>query len=92
MLLEALMGATLDEIVDDYMISFYNYYGIDKEQEPERYQAVLDNNVIAMLFHVTGTESVEELKQTDLEAAVTTYLIDAGMIQDDITVLKEKLS
>ena len=92
MLLEALMGATLDEIIDDYMISFYNYYGIDKEQEPERYQAVLDNNVIAMLFHVTGTESVEELKQTDLEAAVTTYLIDAGMIQDDITVLKEKLS
>lgn len=91
MLLEALMGATLDEIIDDYMISFYNYYGIDKEQEPERYQAVLDTNLMAMLFHVTGTESVEELRQTDLEAAVTEYLIEAGMIQDDISILKEKL-
>lgn len=91
MMLEALMGATLDEIIDDYMITFYNYYGIDKDQEPERYQAVLDVNLMAMLFHVTGTETVEELRQTDLEAAVSAYLMDAGMTQADILVLKEKL-
>lgn len=90
MLLEALMGATLDEIVDDYMLSFYNYYGIDKDKEPERYQAVLDVNLIEMLCHVTG-ESVEKLNQIDLEDSVTTYLLNAGMIQDDIMMLKERL-
>ena len=91
MLLEALMGATLDEIISDYMISFYNYYGIDKEHEPERYQAVLDINLMEMLFHITGAESVEQLEQINLETAVTAYLIEAGMSQDDIVMLKQKL-
>lgn len=91
MLLGALMGATLDEIINDYMISYYNYYGIDKEQEPKRYQAVLDVNLMEMLLHVTGAESVEELIQIDLESAVTVYLINAGMELEDINILKEKL-
>ena len=91
MLLEALMGATLDEIINDYMLSFYNYYGIDKEHEPQRYQAVLDANLMEMLRHVTGAESVEQLEQIDLETAVTEYLMNAGMTQEDILLLKEKL-
>lgn len=90
MLLEALMGATLDEIINDYMLSFYNYYSIDKEHEPQRYQAVLDVNLMEMLSHVTG-ESVDKLGNIDLEVAVTSYLIDAGMAQEDILLLKEKL-
>ena len=91
MILEALMGATLDEIISDYMISFYNYYGIDKEHEPQRYQAVLDVNLMEMLFHVSGAESVEQLEQINLETAVTVYLIEAGMSQEDIVMLKQKL-
>lgn len=92
MLLEALMGADLDEIIDDYMLSFKNYYGITKEDEPERYQAVFDNNLMAMLFHMTGAESIEELEQMDLEAAATDYLLRSGMAEEDIITLKEKLS
>lgn len=91
MLLEALMGATLDEIVGDYMLSFYNYYGITKDNDPQRYQAVLDTNLLAMLCHVTAAESAGALGQMDLEAAVTEYLLDAGMLQADIVTLKEKL-
>ena len=91
MLLEMLMGATLDEIINDYMLSFYNYYGITKEQEPKRYQAVLDVNLMEMLFHVSGAESVEQLEQINLEAAATAYLIEAGMSQEDIVILKQKL-
>lgn len=90
MLLEALMGATLDEIINDYMLSFYNYYGIDKEREPQRYQAVLDVNLMEMLRHVTG-DSIEKLGQIDLEVAATSYLIAAGMTQENILILKEKL-
>ena len=90
MLLEALMGATLDEIINDYMLSFYNYYGIDKDHEPQRYQAVLDINLMEMLGHVTGG-TVDKLGQIDLEVAVTTYLISAGMTQENILTLKEKL-
>lgn len=91
MLLEALMGATLEEITEDYMITFYNYYGIDKEREPDRYQAVLDVNLLEMLRHVTGAESVEKLGQINLETAVTDYLINSGMSEENILILKEKL-
>ena len=92
MLLSALMGAELEEIVDDYMISYYNYYGIDKETEPERYEAVLNNNLYAVLYHVTGVNTYEELAQADLESAVTKYLLDAGMTENDILTLKNNLS
>jgi hypothetical protein len=92
MLLAALMGAELEEIVDDYMLSFYNYYGIEKETEPERYEAVLNNNLIAMLYHVTGVNTYEELVHSDLESAATKYLLDAGMTESNILTLKEKLA
>lgn len=91
MILSSLMGAELEEIVDDYMISFYNYFGIDKETQPERYEAVLNNNLYAILYHVTGANTYEELTQVDLESAVRKYLIDAGMTEKDIAMLKDKL-
>ena len=91
MLLEALMGATTDEMIDDYMLSFYNYYGIDKETEPERYEAVLNINLLEMLYHITGVHTYEELEKADLEAAATNYLLAAGMSERDILALKENL-
>ena len=91
MLLEALMGADLQEIIDDYMLSFYNYYGINKETEPARYEAVLNNNLIPMLCHVTGADSYETLEQMDLKSAATNYLIRNGMAETDILALTEKL-
>jgi hypothetical protein len=92
MLLGALMGAELEEIIDDYMTSFYNYYGIDKESDPKRYEIVLNNNLIAMLYHVMEVDTYEALKQVDLEASATKYLIETGMSENDILALKEKLS
>ena len=91
MLLEALMGAQLQEIIDDYMLSFYNYYGIDKETEPARYEAVLNNNLIVMLYHVTGADSMETLEKMDLESAATNYLLSNGMTENDILMLKDNL-
>ena len=91
MLLGALMGAELDEIIDDYMRSYYNYYGIDQQTQPERYEVVLENNLLAILYHVTGVDTYDELTKVDLEDAVTKYLLDAGMAESDILLLKEKL-
>ena len=91
MVLEALMGAELSEIVDDYMLSFYNYYGIDKETEPDRYEAVLENNLIAMLCYVAEVETREQLEQVNWEAAATQYLLRSGMTEADIHTVQEKL-
>lgn len=92
MILSALMGAELQEIIDDYMLTFYNYYGIEKGKDPERYNAVLDNNIIAMLCHVMNANSKDDLSQIDLEFATTKYLLNAGMTENEIMTLKEKLS
>ena len=90
-LLEALAGAQLQEIIDDYMLSFYNYYGINKETEPARYETILNNNLIVMLCHVTGADSMEALEKIDLESAVTDYMLANGMTENDILKLKDKL-
>ena len=91
MVLEALMGAELEEIIDDYMLSFSNYYGVDKEAEPDRYEAVLNNNLMVMLCHVAGVETREQLEQVDWEDAAIQYLLRAGMTEEDIRTLQEKL-
>lgn len=91
MLLSALMGADLTEIIEDYMLSFRNYYGVDSATQPERYEVVLNNNLIPMLCHVTGAESEEALAGVDLRAAVTEYLCAAGMSEEEILTLQEKL-
>jgi hypothetical protein len=44
-----------------------------------------------MLYHVTGTNTGEELAKTDLEAAATAYLLQHGMSENDILTLKDKL-
>ena len=40
-LILALAGATAEQIADDYMMTYYNYYGVTKEGSPARYEAVL---------------------------------------------------
>lgn len=91
MLIEALMGADLDEIKDDYMISYDNYYGITETSDPEKYNAILDKNLLKMLFEMTGLEEGVSLESVDLSEAAAQYLMDGGMTQEQVELLKEKL-
>lgn len=92
LVVEALSGATLEEIEADYMTSYRNYYGVTKESDPEKYQAVVDLNLMAMLHFITGTEEGDSLEGVDLEAAATQYLLDAGMDEEKLNTLKAKLA
>ena len=87
MILEALMGASYDEIVADYMISYENYYGV--EPGTEKYEKIIDKNIRAMLCSVAGTDTPEE---ADLSAAVEAFLLTNGMKQEEIDMLRRKLS
>ena len=42
-LLEALMGSTVDEIKEDYMITYMNYYGV--EYGSEQYEKIAESNI-----------------------------------------------
>ena len=86
-LLECLMGATLDEVIDDYMLTYYNYYGVEKGSE--KYNAVVNNNLIKEL---NATFRVDDVYKADLVAEAEAYLIeDAGLTADEVAALKAKL-
>ena len=84
-LLEALSGCTEDEIITDYMESFKNYYKITKENNPEKYNAIVDKNIVQMLNVIKGTNAT-------LETGAYTYLKKYGMTDDQIINLIYKLT
>ena len=91
MLLEALCGASYDEIVADYMITYDNYYGITKASDPARYDVIVENLLIPMLRTVVGDETAD-LTTADLAACAERYLTDAGMGIEQITALRTQLT
>jgi hypothetical protein len=82
------MGATLDEVIDNYMLTYYNYYGVEKGTE--KYDAVLKNNLIKAL---NTTFKVEDVYKADLAREAAAFLIeDAGLTADEVSALKGKLT
>lgn len=91
MILEALMGASLDEIVADYMLSYENYYHLDPVDDAEKYDMIAEKNVKEMLRAVAGLEKGAPLEGVDLQAAAEAYLTGNGMAQEAVDALKAKL-
>ena len=90
MLLAALGGASYQEIVDDYMITYDNYYEITEVSDKTKYDVILDKNLIAMMKVVAGDESID-LRTADLSACARNYLKKAGMKDADIQKLTGKI-
>ena len=91
MIIEALAGASLDEIVSDYMLSYVNYYHIDPEAEKAKYDMIADKNIMEMLYTVTGLEKGASLEGADLAAAAEAWLTAHGMTAEAIEALKAHL-
>ena len=89
MLLEALCGASYDEIVDDYMITYDNYYGITKEADAERYDTIVTYVLLPMVQVLSGDS---DPASADLAAGAEQYLLDGGMAQSQITDLRSALT
>ena len=86
-LLEGLMGATVDEVADDYMETYINYYGVEKGSE--KYDAVLNNNLIKSLNAVFG---VDDIYTADLAIEAEAYMTEKlGLSADEVTTLRAKL-
>ena len=87
-ILESLMGADLNEIAADYMLSFVNYYGIVPESD--QYRLISAGNIEASLARAFGTG----MKSRDgecLSECAEKYLRKAGMKKEEIRLLKRKL-
>ena len=92
MVLEALMGATADEIVEDYMLSYVNYYHLDPGADRAKYDMIASKNILVMLRTMAGLEDGADPASADLAAAAEKYLLAGGMTEADLAALKTKLS
>lgn len=89
--LEALMGARLDEIVRDYMLSYEYYYNVKKGTD--QYQAIATSNIVASVTTVLcGLPKGSSLEGLDLAACAERYLQSIGLSVDEIAALRGKLS
>lgn len=92
LLVEALCGATYDEMLSDYMMSYANYYGITKDSDPEKYEAIRGLQFDGMLRFLAGAEKNADLTAIDYIGPARDYLRMGGMTDDQIDALVSRLS
>ena len=86
-LLECLMGASYDEVVADYMVTFYNYYGV--QPGTEQYKQI-SNNIVKNLSTAFGIQ-MSELAAADLAAEAEAYFKELDVSDETIAAVKAKL-
>lgn len=86
-LLECFMGASLEEVKNDYMVTIYNYFGV--EPGSETYENLVKNNVLRILGDLFGTK---ELEGADLSKLAEDYFRSIGLTDAELTALRTNLS
>lgn len=84
--LEAFMGASADEIVSDYMVTYYNYYGV--EPGTDMYTMLADANIRKTLPSAFDMETLED---PNLSEKAEAYLKSIGLTDEKLQILREKL-
>lgn len=95
-ILEALMGATTEEIQTDYAKTFSNYYYVTdgkqiilNEQQVDFFKAVVLRNLKAV-YRAEGV-NIPDTDNIDWASATAKYLETFGLTPEEISALKEKL-
>ena len=91
-LLGALMGGSYRELVDDYMKTYDNYYGITPETDPVRYKGFKTTFIDHYLRIFAGLDEDVDPEGHDYSKGAATYLRDGGMTEAQIERLKRILS
>lgn len=89
-LIEALMGAGYDDIVDDYMKSYENYYRLS-HTDTKRWNVIVKNNIDEMVKTIAPSDTVSNLTPEDLSSGARNYLLAGGMTEGEIDTLIEAL-
>lgn len=85
-ILECLMGASLEEVTADYLLSFYNYFGV--EPHTEEYEFIANNEIRSSL---AAAFEVRDISKADLAASAERYLLNIGVPAGDVAALRRKL-
>lgn len=83
-LIEALAGASYDEMRADYMTTYKNYYKITEDGTPEKYDAVVKLYFDSFMECIGNTTDDSSLKTADYVAGAKAYLKSGGMTDENI--------
>ena len=83
---ECLMGASAEEVIGDYMVTFKNFYKV--EPGTEQYEIIARSNISKSLAAAFG---IEDITAADLQAEAEAYLLEIGVTADEIAKIRENL-
>ena len=87
-LIEALCGATYDEMLADYMLTYENYYGMTNESAPEQCQAAISTSfdpIIRIMFELNDDE---DLTTAGYEERARQFLREGGLTDEQIDEMR----
>ena len=91
MIIEAMCGASYDELVDDYFITYKNYYGIDKVKDSKKYEMIKTIHIDEMIRYAFDYDKGVNLLTANYRSTVNNYLLGIGLTQDQIDGITSKL-
>ena len=95
-ILEALCGASYEEMKQDYMETYENYYGVTEERNPGTYAAIVEikfNDLIDYLITLANDNLSDSVSydEVNFKACAIYYLLQGGMTEDELNTLCSRL-
>lgn len=84
-LLACYMGASYDQVVEDYMQTYINYYHLEKGSE--QYIAVKKSNIDSILRIIAGVPDGTDLSKVDLADGAMRYIKGIGLSDAECNAL-----
>ncbi|MCC6093552.1 MAG: tyrosine-protein phosphatase [Eubacterium sp.] len=82
-LIMALADASCDEILNDYMITYDNYYGISKQSASDKYDAIEQSkgyDILLYILHQSNPDATDtDLKNASFKESAEAYLKNGGL-------------
>ena len=90
MVIEALCGATYEDLIKDYFITYKNYYGI--EEGSKKYDVIKELHIDEMIRYVFDFKPKTNLLTANYRSEVNSYLLAIGLTQNEIDSVQNKLT
>ncbi len=91
-MLEGLCGASYNEIVADYLVTYKNYYNITPESSPEVCKTLVSLRLNSCLMFYSGVTDESQLPNIDYAKVFSSYLLSHGMTQHQLDALVKALT
>ena len=91
-LLEGLCGATYEEIVADYLVTYDNYYDINPAKDPVLCNTLVSLRLNTCLMFYANVSDEAQLPNIDYAKAFSSYLLSHGMAQQQLDALIHALT